>query len=127
MPIHLNTIEKIQQWNQSKQQRNNINPSVVQLMYHFYGKTGQTSIFILHFMRCKFEIALSVSNVVVSLDGQCKQLCCIAVLNTMSAQEMEEILEYLLEPFYSDLALGYFVSGPEPTINTKRCPANNLF
>ena len=37
------------------------------------------------------------------------------------------VMKYLVEPFYSDLALGYYISGPEPTINTDRWPANSLF
>ena len=39
---------------------------------------------------------------------------------------MEKVMKYLVQPFYSDLALGYYMSGPEPTINTKWCPANSL-
>ena len=37
-----------------------------------------------------------------------------------------KVMTYLVEPFHSDLVLGY-ISGPEPTINTERCPANSLF
>ena len=37
-----------------------------------------------------------------------------------------KVMKYLVQPFYSDLALGYYMSGPEPTINTEWCPANSL-
>ena len=64
---------------------------------------------------------------VVSLDGHCNWLCCIAVLNTMSTQMMEKVMKYLVESFYSDLALEYYIFGPKPIINTERCSANSLF
>ena len=44
----------------------------------------------------------------------------------MSTQVMEKVMKYLVQPFYSDLALGYHMSGLEPTINTEWCPANSL-
>ena len=47
-------------------------------------------------------------------------------LNTMSTQVMEKVMKYLVRPFYSDLALRYYMSGPEPTINTEWCSANSL-
>ena len=66
------------------------------------------------------------ANVQVSSDGHGKWLCCIAVLNTMSTQGIGKVMKYLVEPVYSDLALGYCISGPEPTINTESCPANSF-
>ena len=37
-----------------------------------------------------------------------------------------KVMKYLVEPVYSDLALGYCISGPEPTINTESCPADSF-
>ena len=47
-------------------------------------------------------------------------------LDTMSTQLMEKLYN-IWWSIYSDLALGYYISGPKLTIITEWCPACSFF